>query len=111
MVDRRYVKSLMYCVPSYPANPSDIDLFRIVKIEKKFRLPVGYSNHSPVIYFCVAAVALGAPFIEFHLTLDRGMWGKDQSSSLEPHEMKQLVRMIRTVEKTRSYVEESIDNA
>jgi N-acetylneuraminate synthase len=102
VVDSRCVKSLMYCVPSYPANPNDVDLFRIMQMEKKFRLPVGYSNHSPVIYFCVAAVALGAPFIEFHLALDRKMWGKDQSSSLEPHEVNQLVRMIRVVEKTCS---------
>jgi sialic acid synthase SpsE len=80
--------------------PEKLNLICIPKLREKFGLEVGYSNHNPDIIFCIAAVALGASMIEFHITLSRKMWGTDQSSSLEPQEAGLLVKSIRNIEKS-----------
>jgi N-acetylneuraminate synthase len=59
---------------------------------------IGYSGHETGIPTTIAAVALGASFIERHITLDRAMWGSDQAASVEPHGLEILVRHIRSVE-------------
>ncbi|HXB93597.1 MAG TPA: N-acetylneuraminate synthase family protein, partial [Puia sp.] len=58
----------------------------------------GYSGHETGLATTVAAVAMGACFVERHLTLDRAMWGSDQAASVEPQGMQKLVRDIRDVE-------------
>ena len=63
-----------------------------------FDLPVGYSDHSAGIEIAIAAVAIGASVIEKHFTLDRSMPGPDHQASLEPDELKTMVRAIRHVE-------------
>ena len=60
--------------------------------------PVGYSGHEVGLPTTVAAVALGACFVERHITLDRAMWGSDQAASVEPAGFERLVRDIRDVE-------------
>ncbi|MDD5292488.1 MAG: N-acetylneuraminate synthase family protein, partial [Candidatus Omnitrophica bacterium] len=65
---------------------------------KEFRCPVGYSDHTEGIEASVAAVALGATIIEKHFTLDKNMSGPDHKASLEPKELKQLVKAIRNTE-------------
>ena len=60
--------------------------------------PIGYSGHETGLATTVAAVALGARFVERHFTLDRAMWGSDQAASVEPQGMQKLVRDIRDVE-------------
>jgi N-acetylneuraminate synthase len=64
-------------------------------------VPVGYSGHELGIEPSLGAVALGACVIERHVTLDRAMPGSDQKASLEPHELKDLVRQIRRFEAVR----------
>lgn len=59
----------------------------------------GYSDHTGTIEIPVAAVALGARIIECHITMDRNAEGPDHTSSLEPAQFKEMVRMIRNVEK------------
>ena len=61
-------------------------------------MPVGYSGHETGLQTTVAAVALGAAFIERHITLDRAMWGTDHAASVEPGGLERLVRDIRLVE-------------
>jgi N-acetylneuraminate synthase len=61
-------------------------------------VPTGYSGHEHGLQATIAAVALGATFIERHITLDRSMWGTDHSASLEPAGLQRLVRDIRIVE-------------
>ena len=68
-------------------------------LQKTFRLPVGFSDHSQGILIAPVAVALGATVIEKHLTLDRTLPGPDQQASVEPQEFKDLVEHIRLVEK------------
>jgi len=89
---------LLHCVSNYPADPADANLRAMHTIESAFEVPVGYSDHTPGIEVALAAVALGACLIEKHFTLDRTLQGPDQRASLEPEELKALVRGVRVVE-------------
>jgi N-acetylneuraminate synthase len=71
---------------------------RCINTLKKYGSAVGYSGHEQGINTTIASVCLGAEVIERHITLDKTMWGTDQSSSLEPEELKKLVLGIREVE-------------
>ncbi len=83
---------------TYPAEASELNLRTIQTFAEKYKVPVGYSGHERGLQVTIAAVALGATFIERHITLDRSMWGTDHSASLEPEGLKKLVRDIRVVE-------------
>ena len=83
---------------TYPAEASELNLRAIQTFAEKYKVPVGYSGHERGLQVTIAAVALGATFIERHITLDRSMWGTDHSASLEPEGLKRLVRDIRIVE-------------
>lgn len=83
---------------TYPAEASELNLRAIQTFSEKYKVPVGYSGHERGLQVTIAAVALGAKFIERHITLDRSMWGTDHSASLEPDGLKKLVRDIRIVE-------------
>jgi len=66
--------------------------------EKYSTIPIGYSGHETGLAPTWAAVALGASFVERHITLDRAMWGSDQAASVEPNGFNRLVRNIRDIE-------------
>jgi len=86
----------------YPCSDSQLNLNMIPVLQRKFpRAVVGYSGHETGLPTTVAAVAVGAAFIERHITLDRAMWGSDQAASVEPHGLEILVRHIRSVEQAR----------
>ena len=90
---------LLHCVSNYPAKYEDINLKAMLTLKEAFKLPVGYSDHTLGIEIAIAAVALGAKVIEKHFTLDRGLPGPDHMASLEPDELKKMVKSIRNVEK------------
>jgi N-acetylneuraminate synthase len=90
--------TLLHCTTEYPAPFADINLRTMTTLRQAFGLPVGYSDHTPGTAIPVAAVALGAVIIEKHFTLDRNLPGPDHKASLEPDELKQMVRSIREVE-------------
>ncbi|HHE04901.1 MAG TPA: N-acetylneuraminate synthase [candidate division WOR-3 bacterium] len=90
---------LLHCVSSYPAKYEDVNLKVMLTLKEAFELPVGYSDHTLGIEIPIAAVALGAKIIEKHFTLDRGLPGPDHKASLEPDELKKMVKAIRNVEK------------
>jgi N,N'-diacetyllegionaminate synthase len=90
--------TLLHCVTEYPAPVDQINLKAMATLRKAFRLPVGYSDHTPGIDVAVAAAALGACVIEKHLTLDREMPGPDHAASLEPAEFKAMVDSVRRAE-------------
>lgn len=94
--NRRFV--LLHCVSEYPAAPSRANLRAIDTLAQAFGVPVGYSDHTPGLTTALAAVARGACVLEKHFTLDRGMTGPDHAASLEPHELAELVREVRSVE-------------
>lgn len=92
--------ALLHCISSYPAPIEDTNLRTIPYLINTFNVPVGYSDHTLGIESSLAAVTLGATIIEKHFTLDKKMEGPDQSLSADPAEFKNLVRKIRTIEKT-----------
>lgn len=89
---------LMNCTSEYPPKYSDINLGVIKQLQDKFDLIVGHSDHTPDIYTCFGAVAKGAKLLEKHLILDRRQPGPDQSVSIEPFELYQLVQGVRRIE-------------
>ena len=89
---------LLHCVSDYPARAADINLRAMHTMERTFHVPVGYSDHTMGIEVAIAAVALGACMIEKHFTLDRNLPGPDHRASLEPEELKALVKGVRAVE-------------
>lgn len=90
---------LAHATSTYPCRPEELNLRMIQTLQKEFDLPVGYSGHEVGLQTTDAAVALGACFVERHITLDRAMWGSDQAASVEPGGFARLVRDIRVIEK------------
>lgn len=91
--------TLLKCTSAYPALPEDANLRTIPHLAQAFGCKAGLSDHTMGSAVAVAAVALGATVIEKHFTLSRADGGPDGSFSMEPHEFKQMVQDIRTVEK------------
>lgn len=86
---------LMQCTSVYPAPASLANLKAMETMRRAFGVPVGLSDHSEGIAIPVAAAALGAAFVEKHVTLDRGRTGPDHPFALEPNELEQMILGIR----------------
>ncbi len=92
---------IAHSTSAYPCNVRELNLKMIpVLMEKYPHIPIGYSGHETGLAPTWAAVALGACFVERHVTLDRAMWGTDQAASVEVFGMHHLVRNIRDIEKS-----------
>ena len=90
---------LLHTNSSYPMKIEEANLKCMQTLREKFNCDVGYSGHEAIGYLiCVTAVILGASSIERHISLDRSMYGSDQSASLEPVGLKRLVRDIRRID-------------
>ena len=89
---------LCHATSTYPCPPEELNLRMIPTLRKEFGCPVGYSGHEVGLPTTVAAVSLGACYVERHITLDRAMWGSDQAASVEPQGFERLVKYIRVVE-------------
>lgn len=89
---------ITHCVSQYPTEIKHVNLRAMQTIEREFGCLVGLSDHTTGIITCVAAVAMGAPFIEKHITLSRAMPGTDHAAALEEEGLRRMVRYIRTVE-------------
>ena len=88
---------LMHSVSSYPSPEKDLNLKLLEKFKKKYRCDVGYSGHEPTLSPTIGACYLGAKVLERHVTLDRTMWGTDQSASLSPDGLRNLVRTVKKI--------------
>ena len=89
---------LMHCNSTYPMKEADANLLCIPMLKERYGVNVGYSGHeTSLIKVCVVAVALGASSIERHITLDRAMYGSDQSASIEVHALNNFVESVRQV--------------
>jgi sialic acid synthase SpsE len=86
---------LLHCVVNYPPPFSDLNLRAIRTLREAFRVPVGYSDHSPGLTAPIVATALGAAVIEKHFTLSRDLPGPDHRFAIEPDELTAMVRAIR----------------
>lgn len=90
---------LCHATSSYPCPPEELNLNMIHTLRDMFNCPIGYSGHEVGLVTSVVAVAMGACLVERHITLDRSMWGSDQSASVEPQGVRSLVKYIRVTEK------------
>ena len=100
----KYV-SLLHCTSDYPAKINNLNLNCIKTLKNKFRLNVGYSDHSLGTIASLIAVAMGATIIEKHITLDKNLPGPDHSASLDIEEFRDLVKQIKIVEKIKGSYE------
>jgi N-acetylneuraminate synthase len=89
---------LMHTVSTYPMKTLDANLKVIDTLRKRFKCEVGYSGHEAGLAISYAASALGISSLERHVTLSRSMYGSDQSASLEPNGLRQLVGAVRKIE-------------
>jgi len=90
---------IAHCTSSYACKSEELNLRMIETLIHNYDCPIGYSGHELGFVASIASVALGASFVERHITIDRTMWGSDQIASLEPQDLQKLVKDIRDVEK------------
>ncbi len=91
---------IAHATSTYPCPPEELNLRMIQTLKAKYPMcPIGYSGHETGLATTWAAVALGATFVERHITLDRAMWGTDQAASVELGGLERLVHNIRDIEK------------
>lgn len=89
---------LMQCTSLYPTPPENVHLGMITRYINEFGIQVGFSDHTVGNYMAIAAVTLGVCMVEKHFTISRDWPGPDQKTSIEPDELADLVRGIRSVE-------------
>lgn len=89
---------LMHCHSEYPTDLKDVNLLVMPELRKKFKIKIGFSDHTLGNEVGVAATALGADVIEKHFTLSKKMSGPDHKASLDPKELKLFVQKIRNTE-------------
>lgn len=90
--------SLLQCTTAYPTAPNQWGLSEIKKLKEKFQIPIGFSDHSAGIVAPLAAVALGASIVEFHVVYNKEMFGPDAKASLTIEETHELVKGVRSIE-------------
>ena len=88
---------ILHCVAIYPTENKDLNLKNITMLQNTFGYPVGFSDHSLGFVASLTSVALGACIIEKHFTINREMDGPDHKASLEPDELKEMVKSIRHI--------------
>lgn len=89
---------IAHATSTYPCPPEELNLRMIGTLRRQYPdCPIGYSGHELGLTPTFAAVALGATFVERHITLDRTMWGTDQAASLDLRQLEQLVRTVREI--------------
>lgn len=90
--------TVLHCNTEYPTPYEDVNLRAMQTIRDELGVSVGYSDHTDGIEIPIAAAALGAAVIEKHFTLDKNMEGPDHKASLEPDELREMIRAIRNIE-------------
>jgi N-acetylneuraminate synthase len=106
--EEEITRCVRYCSPdvimhtnsAYPSKVEDLNLEYINWLDEKYSSDIGYSGHEFGLITTMAAVCLGATWIERHITLDRTLWGSDQMASVEPQGFMKLVKGIRDIEKS-----------
>jgi N-acetylneuraminate synthase len=92
---------IAHSTSTYPCKLEELNLRMINTLKEKYPdIPIGYSGHETGLAPTWAAVALGATFVERHITLDRAMWGSDQAASVEIEGFQRLIKNIRDIERS-----------
>lgn len=95
--ERKVDFSILQCTTAYPTQPENYGLNVIQELKNRYNVPIGFSDHSAKTATCIAAVALGASILEFHVVFDRQLFGPDSKSSLTLAETKDLVEAVRNI--------------
>ncbi|MBF02168.1 MAG: N-acetylneuraminate synthase [Flavobacterium sp.] len=90
--------SLLQCTTAYPTKAEEWGLNEIHKLKEKFNIPIGFSDHSASIVAPLAATALGASILEFHVVFHKDLFGPDAKASVTIEETKELVKGVRSIE-------------
>mgnify|MGYP001289374845 CR=1 FL=1 len=103
--------SILQCTTSYPTQPEQFGFNVIQELKERYQVAVGFSDHSAKVSTNIAAVALGAEILEFHVVFDRRMFGPDAKSSLIIDEISQLVEGCNVVSKAKQHPVNKNDNS
>lgn len=103
--------SILQCTTSYPTKPDQYGLNVIQELKERYKVPVGFSDHSAEVGTGIAAVALGAEILEFHAVFNKEMFGPDVSSSLTMPEIDLLVKSVRNFEQALNNPIDKSDNS
>jgi N-acetylneuraminate synthase len=91
------IEYILACTSTYPTPPEEMNMRFIQTLRDDFpSYRIGFSNHSPGLMFSAIAISLGAEMVEFHVTLDRSMYGSDQSASIEPQGFMTIAKYAHT---------------
>jgi N,N'-diacetyllegionaminate synthase len=101
--DKKVDFSILQCTTAYPTQPEEYGLNVIRELQNRYKVPVGFSDHSAKMASCIAATALGAQILEFHVVFDRQLFGPDAKASLTIAETKELVIAVRDIAKAVSH--------
>lgn len=94
---------VMHTNSTYPCPVNELNLNYITWLKEKYpEKEIGYSGHEYGLVTTFATIPMGVKWVERHITLDRGMWGSDQSASIEPSGLFKLVKGIRDIENALS---------
>tara|TARA_A100001515_G_scaffold144705_1_gene149638 strand:- start:872 stop:1756 length:885 start_codon:yes stop_codon:yes gene_type:complete len=92
--------TLFHCVSTYPCKDEDCNINVVKTLSDRYGCPVGYSGHEQGVLPSLLAASVGAVAIERHITLDKEMYGSDQSASIERDDLKLLIKESRKVTNT-----------
>jgi N-acetylneuraminate synthase len=95
--ERKVEFSILQCTTAYPTLPEQYGLNVIQELKDRYNVPVGFSDHSARMETCIAATAMGAEIVEFHVVFDRQLFGPDAKASLTIQETKELVVSVRNI--------------
>ncbi|PKD21149.1 N-acetylneuraminate synthase [Salegentibacter salinarum] len=109
--ERKVEFSILQCTTAYPTKPEDYGLNVIQQLRERYLVPVGYSDHSARTETSLAATALGAEILEFHVVFDRRNFGPDATSSLEINEIKKLVEAVKNIKTSLGHPVDKSDNS
>jgi N,N'-diacetyllegionaminate synthase len=90
--------SILQCTTSYPTEPAQFGLNVIQELKNRYKVSVGFSDHSSSIEACIAATTLGAEILEFHVVFNKEMFGPDVKASLTMEETAALVKAVKNIE-------------
>lgn len=103
--------SILQCTTAYPTEPKEFGLNVIQELKKMYNVSIGFSDHSSSIEACIAATALGAEILEFHVVFDKEMFGPDAKASLTMKETISLVKAVKNIETSLQHTVDKSDNS
>lgn len=108
---RNVAYSILQCTTAYPTQPAQWGLNVMAELKERYKVPVGFSDHSGDIYAGLAAVAQGAEILEFHVVFDKQIFGPDAKSSLTMKQVSQLVEGVRQINEAANKTIDKTDNS